>query len=242
MDVHLYDPATGEYLGSRPAQPDPREGGFLVPAFATILAPPPARDNIARIWNVDGWEEAPDHRGTRFWHPDGSEGLITAIGAEPPADALSEPPPPSFEEQRTAAIEAAVTLASTYRARVVATRPERAIGWMLKALFGAVAQMDDAATDTNPARQALANIAVQGFAMEGSITGEDPAALLDGSVASASQLFLALQLVEGMERLATQLIPATQDQAALDAVVDQLRALEDGAAEQLAQITGGSNV
>lgn len=241
MDVHNYDPITGEYLSSHPATLDPRGGQPLVPAHATTEPVPADVAGFARVWNGAKWTSVVDRRGTTFWLPDGQEVRITGLGVDVPEGSSLEPLPPSFEAQRDGAIATAVDLASEYRSAVLAVRPERATGWLLKALFAAVAQMDAGAPEVNPARAALAALADQGFQIEADITGEQPDELQESAVRSASALFLALQLVEGMERLATRLIPATQDQAALDAVVEQLRALEVSAAEQLAQITGGTH-
>lgn len=68
MLIYHYDSATGEYLGSSEATPNPAFGDegqdeFLIPAFATAIEKPTTADREA-AWFVDGaWDVRPDMRG-----------------------------------------------------------------------------------------------------------------------------------------------------------------------------------
>jgi hypothetical protein len=104
MEIYNYNPVTGEYLGPSQADESPLEPGvFLIPAYACTDAPPPSGQNEAAV-RADGehgaWQVVPDYRGTIYWLPDGSRYEITELGAEPPASALPEPPPPSLDQIR----------------------------------------------------------------------------------------------------------------------------------------------
>ena len=62
MQIYHYDRATGEYLGSTPAQIDPmatkREGKevYLVPACATIIEPPSEKEGYSIIFDGKAWQ------------------------------------------------------------------------------------------------------------------------------------------------------------------------------------------
>jgi hypothetical protein len=60
--IHNYDPATGEFVSSNIAVPDPLDnpdgldsGAFLVPAFATMITPPPVKNNNIRVFRDGKW-------------------------------------------------------------------------------------------------------------------------------------------------------------------------------------------
>lgn len=116
---------------------------------------------------------------------------------------------------------------------------ERAVGWVLKALFAGVWQINDQAP--NPLLNPLADVAAQGFAIETELTGEDATAIRDRSVEKAGAFFLALQLVEGMERVAESQIEAAETPVALELTITQLRALEAQALTKLAALTKGGS-
>ncbi len=111
QQIHDYSPITGEYTGSREAQPDPRTGRALIPAYSAPYAPPAAGENEAVVyWNAGGnvpqsyragtWYTVPDWRGTVYWIDDRHNRFeITELNVEPPAGALFEEPPLSEEEQ-----------------------------------------------------------------------------------------------------------------------------------------------
>ena len=60
MNTFHYDRATGKYLGSSPADPDPMQPGeFLIPAFAVAIAPPDIPEGHDAYWLGDDWELRP---------------------------------------------------------------------------------------------------------------------------------------------------------------------------------------
>jgi hypothetical protein len=56
MKVYHYDEKTGELLGDGDARPDPMEPGrWLIPAFATTVAPPEAQEGKMRCFDGSAW-------------------------------------------------------------------------------------------------------------------------------------------------------------------------------------------
>lgn len=50
MKIYHYDSSTGAFAGTSKADPNPRRAGsFLIPAFATEIAPPSATENNLRL-------------------------------------------------------------------------------------------------------------------------------------------------------------------------------------------------
>lgn len=79
----------GYYTHKTEARLDPLGGEPLVPAGATLTAPPPAANNKIAKWD-DGnqqWSEAPDYRSLRYWTASAGLIEITEAGASPPAGA-----------------------------------------------------------------------------------------------------------------------------------------------------------
>ena len=76
----------GYYTHQSEARPDPIAGEPLVPARATLTAPPPAVDGQVARWNQAQaqWSQIVDYRGRRYWTA--AEGLIeiTEVGVSPP--------------------------------------------------------------------------------------------------------------------------------------------------------------
>lgn len=68
MLIYNYDKTTGEYLASRTADADPeatrRKGEFvpLIPANATLIAPPEYEENEIPVFENDKWVIKPDYR------------------------------------------------------------------------------------------------------------------------------------------------------------------------------------
>ena len=73
------------------------------------------------------------------------------------------------------------------------------------------------------------------------MTGEDPTQVRDRSLEKAALFFSANQLVEGMERLAEERIPAAADVAELDTTINQLRDLETQARNTIETLSNGGN-
>lgn len=99
MLIHQYDNATGQYISSHLADPDPRnEARWLVPAFSTAE---PLPERLPRTWPVfyDGeWQLQPDHRGQMLYRIDtGEPAEIIAMGITPEDADLTTTPRPSAE-------------------------------------------------------------------------------------------------------------------------------------------------
>lgn len=97
LAIFHYHRTTGECLGQGVADPDPlQEGQWLIPAFATAVAPPHAGPNEAAVFDTatDRWSAVADFRGQTYWLADGSEHRISELGVSKPADALDAAPAP----------------------------------------------------------------------------------------------------------------------------------------------------
>ena len=107
MEVYAFDPVTHEHLGTTVADESPLEKGvFHLPAHTTEVKPPEAEANKVAVYDPKNgeWSLHADHRGQRYWRPDGSEHRIVDIGHTPHADALDAPPPPSLATVKATAI------------------------------------------------------------------------------------------------------------------------------------------
>lgn len=144
--------------------------------------------------------------------------------------------PPNLQIEKDNALETARGIALDVRRQITTTSsPERALSWVLKAVYGAVWQVNEAAA--NPLLAPLSAIAQSGFQFEADITGEDPVMVRDRSLEKAGLFFKANQLVEGMERLAEDSIPTATTIGELETITTQLRALEAQTLTTLAQFT-----
>lgn len=60
MQVYHFDMATGQYIGQSKAIESPREPGkFLVPAHATLIAPPECAQGECAYWTNNAWTVGP---------------------------------------------------------------------------------------------------------------------------------------------------------------------------------------
>lgn len=82
MNIYHYSPQTTEYTYSSVARTSPLEPGvFLVPAFATTLAPPRIGANQAALFNGRSWLVVDDYRGE--WYSHRTLVVITEFGPLP---------------------------------------------------------------------------------------------------------------------------------------------------------------
>ena len=230
------NPKNGALLQSSVARIDPLDGTPMVPRNATLVEPPNVQANEIAVWDGKSWSVDPDHRGTEYWLADGTHQTITEIGVVPPESALNAAPPPSLDELKETALSTMRGIALQVRHQIAASAsPERALSWVLKAVYGAVWQVNEAAA--NPLLASLSTAAQAGFQLEADITGEDPVALRNRALEKAGLFFQANQLVEGMERLAEDRIPTATTIVELDTITTQLRTLETQSLGALAQFT-----
>lgn len=95
MQIHNYDPQTGEYKGPGQADPDPKNARrFLIPAHATSAIPPAPEPHQAPAFIDGAWVLVSDFRGTRWFRPDGTNYEITELDVAPgPSDSDHDPRP-----------------------------------------------------------------------------------------------------------------------------------------------------
>lgn len=92
MDIYHYFAGSGEFFTQGLADPSPLEPGvWLVPAYATTVAPPAAPEGKRPVWRDDAWQLVEDHRGLTVWLADGTETVIDQLGPLPEG-ASTEPP------------------------------------------------------------------------------------------------------------------------------------------------------
>jgi hypothetical protein len=148
--------------------------------------------------------------------------------------------PPNLEALKASALVTVREIAQEIRGQIAASAPvERSLNWVLKAVYGAAWKANE--TAANPALAPFSAIAEAGFKLETDLTGEDPVTVRDRSLEKAAWFFHANQLVEGMERLAEDRIPAATDTAELEIIITQLRELETQARSNLETLNDGGN-
>ena len=135
MKIYNYDAVTGEYTGAGTAQKSPLDGEWLIPAHATVLAPPAATKGHAIVWDGDKWESKPDNREQEYWLGDGTHIVIDKIGDTLPKDALDAPPDlRTLDEAKT---DAGISVKSGHAALLYAASdaatPEERDTWAIKA-------------------------------------------------------------------------------------------------------------
>jgi hypothetical protein len=84
-------PVWSKATAQRATNPPP---GEPLPDALTAIAPPHAGAHQAPRWNAQhaAWDLVPDYRGVTYWMADGAPHVITELGVELPADALTAPP------------------------------------------------------------------------------------------------------------------------------------------------------
>ncbi len=99
MNIYHYSPVSGEYLGTSVAHASPQEPGkFLLPANATTTEPPAHDVGQAAVYADGAWSVVPDHRGQRWYKPDGTEVDISEVNVVPDKTWTREPPPPTPQQ------------------------------------------------------------------------------------------------------------------------------------------------
>lgn len=107
MDVYYYHPETGEFLGSSFAETDPLDQShILVPAFATLMEPPEEQEGHVRVFKVEEWSQAVDHRKETWWNGEGEPVVIDFLGDPAERGLLDnkpeiEPEPPTVNDVAT---------------------------------------------------------------------------------------------------------------------------------------------
>ncbi|VWC00259.1 phage tail fiber assembly protein [Burkholderia pseudomultivorans] len=97
MLIHHYSPSTGEYLSSGQPDADPRnDERWLIPASATLDAPPPRTPTTWPFYRDGAWFLLPDFRGRLCYRTDTGEPVEIAVAGKTPDDlGLTTEPRPS---------------------------------------------------------------------------------------------------------------------------------------------------
>jgi len=97
MQIHNFDPQTGQYTTSTFAEPDPlNESRWLQPAFSTHLSLPERERHTWPYFVGGAWELRPDFRGMLLYRQaDGSAAEILTPGVTPDQAGLTSKPRPS---------------------------------------------------------------------------------------------------------------------------------------------------
>ncbi|MEX3614171.1 MAG: tail fiber assembly protein [Burkholderia gladioli] len=99
MLIHLYDQRSGAYTNSLMADEDPMHAGrWLIPGFATDVAPPDRTGATWPFWKDGAWSLLPDYRGRALYRTDtGEPAQMTVAGVTPDQAGLTDRPRPSHE-------------------------------------------------------------------------------------------------------------------------------------------------
>lgn len=147
---------------------------------------------------------------------------------------------PDLADMKAHALDVARNSASAYRRQIAKhAHDDRAIAWALKTPLALLWQMHEGTTD--PVIAPLVAEARAGFADEAEPANETPEELRAACIGKWLSFFRATQVVEGMERLAENRIPAAQTPAELQAVIVELQAKEVAATAKLTTLTEGQN-
>ncbi|MCA8165162.1 tail fiber assembly protein [Burkholderia cepacia] len=101
MLIHHYSPSTGEYLSSGQPDADPRnDERWLIPASATLDAPPPRTPTTWPFYRDGAWFLLPDFRGRLCYRTDTGEPVEIAVAGKTPDDlGLTTEPRPSLRHE-----------------------------------------------------------------------------------------------------------------------------------------------
>lgn len=100
MNIFNYHPVTRELVDMSKADPDPLiPDRWLVPAFATVLAPPECLENEIAVFSGESWSVSPDYRGVDYWDIDGIKHTVEVLGENIPEGSILKPPPTLEENQ-----------------------------------------------------------------------------------------------------------------------------------------------
>lgn len=73
MKAYSYSSITNEYIGEVNCQPDPIDGGFLLPGYSTIIEPPITKEKEVAVLENKEWKIKVDRRGEVYWNKDTKE-------------------------------------------------------------------------------------------------------------------------------------------------------------------------
>lgn len=92
MKIYNYDGTTGEFLNTTDAIQDPLDDtNFLIPAYATTVAPPKLSGKVA-VFNNGSWSLVIDQRGMYYDTTTKQQGYFDLLGSTPPGTITSSAP------------------------------------------------------------------------------------------------------------------------------------------------------
>jgi hypothetical protein len=101
--IYHFDKETKIYLGSTDAKRSPADPGevYLVPAYATDVAPPAAPPGQASVFEAGAWSVVKNNLGVEYWDPEtAAKHIIEAPGVEIPAGGVTVSPPPRMRKPK----------------------------------------------------------------------------------------------------------------------------------------------
>lgn len=94
IEIYNYSGETGEFTNKTVSRMDPINGSPLIPANATIKAPPEATENKIPVYSVKdkSWSLAFDYRGNTYYDSAGKEIKINSLGITPESSWTKDQP------------------------------------------------------------------------------------------------------------------------------------------------------
>jgi hypothetical protein len=98
MQIWNYHPTTSELLGASTADPDQlEEGNWIIPAYATTIAPPSSQPGFAETFIGSSWSTVADHRGETWWPTEqqynDTPGVVVTFLGDPASHGLTNVEP-----------------------------------------------------------------------------------------------------------------------------------------------------
>jgi hypothetical protein len=222
--LYHVDPITGEHRCVSKARLDPIDKAPMVPAHATLVQPPAKQAGTVACFDGKTWTLKADQRGTEYWLADGSHYTITAIGEEPPEDALDAAPPIPRADQRKAALSRVDEEHANYLVTLTggATVAERDT-WKVKEEAARAFEADTA----TPGQTAMLTAEAQGVG----ITKAELAATI---IAKADAFLALIGVAAGLRAKGrAAIMAATDDAVPLDQVEAEIEAVFAQLAEEV---------
>lgn len=191
MKIYNYDPVDGSLLNEANADPSPLvPGEFLIPAHATIVAPPEFNENEIPVFSSGAWSVVPDFRNTTYWLSKGEEFTIANVDDIPPEEAIFEKVSPPVYPDKDTAISAMISWINEVTLSITGNYPiDEKLAWSDKE---AAALAFIASTATASQANMLQN--------EANLTGETVSALALVIKAKAEAYKNIIGLVSGLRR------------------------------------------
>lgn len=217
MKIYNYSPATREYINSAEADVSPLEPGvFMIPAFATDIAPPNVTGSLKAVFFDGKWAKVPDHRGEVWFDAQHLRHEITELGVTPD---------PAWVNQLSAADQLAVAKLSALAA------VDRFHAETVQQLAGNPTQVEK---DTWSMKLATANavlanstVSTEGVAFmtaAGFTTASVQSAWAAKVQANAAKFAGLVGLADSLRSQAKAAITAAVDEVALDAAIADSKA------------------